>query len=143
MSRVVRTQNLGTQRTRLSKSVVLAIREILKKQVFDAEVKEMISYIVIALIAINETVDAAIEPWEKRGYWLKADRFRLDWEWVTVLSVKLKVEFNKNNLEDVIPILIEIGLKFNSIQVSERHRMGKPWIGASEEYELRELHLDD
>ena len=143
MSRIVSTQSLGTQRTRLSKSIVLAIREILKKQVFDQEVKEMAAYIVIALMAINETIDAAIVPWEKRGYWVKADRFRLDWEWATKLSTKLKDEINNNNWDEVIPVLIEIGLKFNKIQVSERHRMGQPWVGALEEYELRELHLND
>lgn len=143
MSRVVSTQNLGTQRTRLSKSIVLAIREILKKQAFDSEVKEMVAYIVIALNAINETIDAAIEPWEKRGYWVKADKFRLKWNWVIKLSGKLKSEFNKKNWDEIIPLLIEIGMKFNSIQVSERHRMGKPWVGALQEYELQELHLDD
>ena len=143
MSRVVSTQSIGIQRTRLSKSIVLSIREILKKQAFDQKVKELVAYIIIALIAIDETVEASIAPWEKRGYWIKADRFRLDWDWTVKLSKKLKSELNKNNLDEIIPVLIEVGLKFNKIQVSEKHRMGKPWVGAWEEYKLRKLHLDD
>jgi hypothetical protein len=143
LSRVFSTQSIGTQRTRLSKSIVLSIREILKKQAFDQEIKELVAYIIIALLAIDETVEASIGPWEKRGYWVKADRFRLDWDWTVKLANKLKTELNNNNWDEIIPILIEVGLKFNKIQVSDRHRMGKPWLGAWDEYKSRELHLDD
>ena len=143
MSRVLSTQSIGTQRTRLSKSVVLSIREILKKQALDQEVRELSAYIVIALMAIDETVEASIGPWEKRGYWVKADKFRLNWDWTIKLAGKLQLELNNNNLEEIIPVLIEIAQKFSKIQVSDRHRMGKPWVGAWEEYKLRELNLND
>lgn len=142
MSRVVRTQSISTQRTRLSKSIVIAIREIYKKHSYDNEVREITAYIVIALLAIGETIDMTVEPWEKRGYWVKADRFRMEWKWVLNLSRKLRNELNNNEWDSIIPLLVEIGSKFNKIQVSERHRMGKPWIGAMDEYNNRELHLD-
>ena len=30
---------------------------------------------------IADTIEDTCEPWEKRNYYLKADRFRLEWEW--------------------------------------------------------------
>ncbi len=35
----------------------------------------------LALEEINSNIDKSVEAWEKRGYWVKADKFRLDWEW--------------------------------------------------------------
>jgi hypothetical protein len=32
-----------------------------------------------ALEALTETTTSA---WEKRGYWMKADRYRMEWRWV-------------------------------------------------------------
>ena len=143
MARVVRTQSIGTQRTRLSKSIVLSIREIHKKQKFDQEVKELVAYMIIAMIAVDATVEESVAPWEKRGYWVKADRFRMDWSWAKNYPSKLRKELNDNNWDEIIPVLIKIGMKLNKIEVSEKHRMGKPWIGAWDEYILRELNIEE
>lgn len=143
MARVFRTQSLGTQRTRLSKSIVISIREIHKKQEFDQEIKEIIAYIVLALNSLEEMIDVTVQPWENRGYWVKADRFRLDWDWAKIYSANLRKELNADNWDEIIPILIKIGLKLQKIQVSVNHRMGKPWVGALEEYQLQELNKDE
>jgi hypothetical protein len=40
--------------------------------------KDLVAFIVLSLQEINNTIDSSVEAWEKRGYWIKADRFRMD-----------------------------------------------------------------
>ncbi len=43
---------------------------------------DIIAFIVLSLDEVEKTIQATLAPWEKRGYWSKADQFRLEWEWV-------------------------------------------------------------
>ena len=70
-----------TYRNRLTKSIVLAIRKLMQKGQPDKESLDMAAYIVLALEKIEESVDSSATAWEKRDYWLKADRFRMEWSW--------------------------------------------------------------
>ena len=139
MSRVISTQNLGTVRNRLSKSIVISLRELFKKQSQDSESRDLVAYIVIALKEINETVEAAVIPWEKRGYWVKTDKFRLEWGWALKSAERLRKSLNNSDWTEIVSQLVEVGLKLNKVNVSENHRMGKPWMGAYEEYQRLEL----
>ncbi len=42
---------------------------------------------------MKATVDESVTAWEKRGYWLKSERFLRDWEWIPELAA---------NIEDVV-----------------------------------------
>ena len=43
--------------------------------------RDLAAFIAISLEKIFETVETSVVAWEKKGYWVKADRFRLEWEW--------------------------------------------------------------
>ena len=63
----------STLRNRLMKSIVLAIRELFKKSEFDDDSLDLISFIIVALNQINDTIEQSAVAWEKRNYWIKAD----------------------------------------------------------------------
>ena len=86
MSRVINSESAGKDRTRLTKVVVIAIRELLRQKEPSDLSRDLIACILMSLDGIYETVDASVEAWEKRGYWLKADRFRMDWQWTKLLA---------------------------------------------------------
>ena len=79
-----------TYRNRLTKSIVLAIRKLMQKGQPDRESLDMAAYVVLALEKISESVNSSATAWEKRDYWLKADRFRMDWAWVDTRSSVLR-----------------------------------------------------
>ncbi len=65
---------------------MLAIRQLMKQSQPDDSTRDLAAYIGMALIEIGETIDISVQAWEKRGYWVKADRFRMEWEWAGSLG---------------------------------------------------------
>lgn len=95
----------------------------------------MVAFIILALREIANGIDKSVAAWEKRGYWVKADKYRMEWLWAGQYSKKLQAAFKDENWADIAGMLVEIMGQFEKIKVSNRHRMGKPWVGAYKEYE--------
>jgi hypothetical protein len=103
----------------------------------DSATYDLAAYICLALRVIHETVDQSVTAWEKRGYWLKADRFRLQWEWSNTESENMKVALLSEDWPQVALVSARVAEKLAEVEVSPRHRLGTPWIGAWDR--LREL----
>jgi hypothetical protein len=130
MSRVINPESAGKERTQLSKAVVLAVRELAKQTDVTNEAKDLAAFIALALKNISEGIDVSVTAWEKRGYWVKADRFRMDWVWTGQVADKMKVAIFTNDWGTIAMLMPQIAQKFNKIVISENHRLGKPWVGA-------------
>ena len=130
MARVINLNNVGTERKRLTKSVVIALRELMKQQSTDLSTFDLAAYISLALHAIFKTVDQSVTAWEKRGYWLKADRFRMQWEWAEVDSLEMKNALLTEDWAIVALVSARVAEKLSEVEVSKRHRLGTPWVGA-------------
>jgi len=130
LSRVYNPDNAGKQRTRLSKEVVLALRELMRQDSPDEASRDLAAFVAIALFQIQQTVEQSVVAWEKRGYWLKADRFRLDWEWSSVLGERMRSAILRDDWHTVALTAAQIGQKLMTVKIPERHRLGKPWVGA-------------
>lgn len=133
MSRVINSESAGKDRTRLTKTVVLASRELLKQKEPGELSRDLIACILMSLDGIYETVDASVEAWEKRGYWLKADRFRMDWQWTKLLADQMRPLVMSENYAELIPLIVQVLQALDTVKVSENHRLGTPWTGAWEE----------
>jgi ABC-type anion transport system duplicated permease subunit len=90
LSRVINPDSVGKERTRLTKSIVLCIRELAKQSDVTAETKDQAAYIALALQAIADGIDVSVAAWEKRDYWVKADKFRMEWMWAGQVAAKMK-----------------------------------------------------
>lgn len=130
MSRVINPESAGKDRTRLTKGIVLAIRELARQSDVNDEARDLAAFISLALRTIYEGVDVSVLAWEKRGYWVKADRFRMDWMWTGQYADKIKVAIFTDDWATIAMTIPQIAQKLNKIEVSENHRLGKPWVGA-------------
>ncbi|MDH5507578.1 MAG: hypothetical protein OEZ02_10190, partial [Anaerolineae bacterium] len=70
MSRIIQTDGVGKERTRLTRAVVLAIREMMNQTQTNARTRDLAAFIVLALEAIAANIDKTVTPWEKRDYWI-------------------------------------------------------------------------
>jgi hypothetical protein len=129
LSRLIKTDTAGKDRTRLTKSIVLAVRELAKQKDVTPEAKDLAAFIVMALQTISEGIDESVAAWEKRGYWVKADRFRMEWIWTGQYAEKMKVALFTNDWGTIAMLMPQIAMKLNKIQIAENHRLGKPWVG--------------
>lgn len=137
MSRLINPDSVGKERTRLSKSIVLCIRELGKQSKVTPETKDQAAFIALALQTISEGIDSSVAAWEKRDYWVKADKFRMEWMWAAQYSAKLKGAVLEDDWATIAAMLPAIAQKFSKIEVSDNHRLGKPWSSA---YKLLALH---
>ncbi len=130
MGRVINLDGVGKKRNQLIKAVVIALRELAQQRTPDDSTRDLAAFIALSLNAVAETIERSVTPWEKRGYWVKADRFRLEWEW----SGKVGDVLHQAVLvDDWATIAQNAGIaaeKLSRVNVSTRHRMGKPWVGA-------------
>ena len=127
----IKNQESGTTlRNRLSRGIVLAIRLLMEQGAPDDDSLDKIAFVVLALNKIAESVDASATAWEKRDYWVKADAFRMEWEWVLDSSERLKDALLAQDWAQIASELIVVGQKLNKVQISPKNRIGEPWIGA-------------
>jgi len=130
LSRIIKTESAGKDRTRLSRSIVLALRELMRQAEPGEESRDLAAYIALALLEIHETIDVSVQAWEKRGYWVKADRFRMEWEWSGSMGQRMAQAVRDDEWGSIAMLSVQIAQRFMSIKLPERHRLGSPWVGA-------------
>lgn len=132
MGRVINPEGAGKERTQLVRSVVLALRELMQQNTTDQKTRDLAAYIALALQAIDATVEVSVAAWEKRDYWLKADRFRMEWAWAGRLGENMRQAVLSEDWPRVAQTAAAVAEKVQSIVVPKRHGLGEPWHGALE-----------
>lgn len=130
MSRVINPEGVGKERTRLVKSIVLAMRELMRQPEPDDHSRDLAAYIALALQAIFDTIEPSVGAWEKKGYWVKADRFRMEWAWTERTAKQMREAVLRDDWPTIATLVIQMGGKFNNVDVPVRNRLGEPWVGA-------------
>ena len=132
MGRIIKTGSAGKDRLLLEKGIVIAIRELSKQTSTDNTTRDLVAYIAISLIAIGNTIDESVSAWEKRGYWVKADKYRMEWSWSTRMGEDLKNAVIKDDWGNIAQITAQVTQKMSKVNVSPRNRLGTPWVGSWE-----------
>ncbi|HEY3311198.1 MAG TPA: hypothetical protein VGK00_06110 [Anaerolineales bacterium] len=127
---IINPESAGKERTTLSKGIVLAIRELAKQNDTGTDARDMAAFIVLALAQISTGIDVSVAAWEKRGYWVKADRFRMDWLWAGIYADKMKTGLLADDWAVVAVTMTQVAQKLSKVEVAPGHRLGKPWVGA-------------
>jgi len=130
LTRIINLDSTGKQRTYLTRSIVVALRELAMKTDVDEQTRDLVAYVVIALQSISKTIDTTVQAWEKRGYWIKSDRYRLEWMWTEEMGKKMETALKKEDWQSLAIYTAKVSEKLNNVTVSTRHRLGKPWEGA-------------
>lgn len=130
MSPIINPDSAGKERTRLSKAIVLAVRQLAKQSQVTQEARDLAAFIAMALRIISDGIDVSVAAWEKRDYWIKADKFRMEWTWTGQFADKMKTAVLTDDWGTVAMLSAQIAQKFGKIVVSENNRLGKPWVGA-------------
>ena len=131
MGRVINLENSGKQRKQLSREVVLALRVLAQQNETNSTTQDLVAFISINLQKISLTVDSSVVAWEKRDYWVKADRFRLEWAWCENYANLLKDALKVEKWDESALISAKVAEKLKDVKLPQKHNIGSPWIGAS------------
>jgi len=135
MSRLINPDSAGKERTKMTRAIALAVRELARTNP-DAnsgqlnEARDLAAFIALALESVAETIEVSVAAWEKRNYWVKADKFRMDWRWAGQLASQMREAATKEDWGSVAQVAMRVAMKVQSIKISDKHRMGRPWEGS-------------
>ncbi len=130
MSRVINPDSSGKERTKLTKSIVKAIRQLMIQTKPDQNTRDLAAYIILGLEDIYKSIDISVLAWEKRGYWVKADRFRIDWEWTLQFSKQMREALVNEDWAQIALMAAKTAQKFNNVKIAVNNRIGEPWVDA-------------
>ena len=130
MGRVINPDGVGKERTRLTRAIVLALRELMRQNEPDDKTRDLAAFIVLALEQVSATIDVSVEAWEKRDYWVKADRYRMEWAWSGRLAQKMRSALMAGDWQTVAITAAQVAEKLKNVDVPQRHKLGTPWDGA-------------
>jgi len=130
LSRIINPESAGKERKQYCRMIIRPLREMMKKQEVDNVCKDMVAFIAIALARIDETIDVSVAAWEKKGYWVKADRFRMDWRWAGIYGKEMANAVFENNWNSSAILSVKIADKLKNETLPVRHKLGTPWEGA-------------
>ncbi len=130
MGRVININNPTKVRNHHRRTIAEILHRLTKKSAMDAESRDMAAFIVYALRDIYDGVEQSAAAWEKRGYWMKAERFLREWRW----SIETAADFEdvlRHEAWDLLPELL-IGLmpRFADLKVKRLLRQVDHWEGA-------------
>ena len=125
LSRIINPDSAGKERTRLTKAVVLAIRELAQQSGPGDDSRDLAAFISLALSVIAATIEVSVAAWEKRDYW--AGQY----------AEKMRRAVFAEDWAAIAQIATQTAQKLNKIVVAPRHRLGRPWVGAWEELKKR------
>ena len=99
-----------------------AIRSLVAQPSPDERSKDLVAFIIISLRAINASIEGSVEAWEKRGYWVKADRFRLQWEWTARFANNLFSALESFDWSRIVVLIIQLGQRFQNVRIPKNMR---------------------
>ena len=130
MSRVINTNNPGKVRSANMRTIAEFLRLVGGKKEIDAEAKDILAALVFLMREIHGSAQVTVQAWEKRGYWMKADRFMREWEWSAEMAANLE-DVIRNDAWDLIPrLLAELAPQTAGVQIKSMTRSPSSWRGA-------------
>lgn len=134
MSRIISTQRPGKIRNQHRRTVAEALRRLSQKPQLDGEAKDLAALVVFSLHGIADTVEQTIDAWEKRNYYIKAERFRQQWRWLDRITDELSAVLYKGRWDEIPAVLARLASHFADIKIKQMTRKPILWQGAYEKF---------
>jgi hypothetical protein len=129
MSRVINTNNPNKQRNKNRRLIAELLRRMSGKPTIDDEARDMAAAVVLALKEIDDGLNVTMAAWEKRGYWMKAEKFHQEWSWTNEAAANLD-DVIRHEAWDLLPnLLLDLFPRFADVQIAKYTRKEDAWEG--------------
>ncbi len=95
-----------------------------------AEERDILAFLALGLAQLQASVVETTSAWERRSYWVKADRFRQQWEWVPRNLTRLEASLDRSDLIQAGACGLEIAAALAHLKVKPGRAKTRPWVGA-------------
>lgn len=129
MSRVINTNNPNKLRNKNRRLVAELLRRMSGKATIDQEAQDMAAAMVLALKEIDDGLAVTMNAWEKRGYWMKAEKFYQEWSWTKEAAANLD-DVIRYEAWDLLPnLLLDLFPRFADVKIAKYTRKAEAWAG--------------
>jgi hypothetical protein len=135
LSRIIKPQSASSLRKKIMQTLAHSLNWAARSQGDQSDIKEVAAYIILGLRQISESVDQTATAWEKRDYWLKADRFRLDWIWADHSLRRLEAALQTEDWGELMAGFGELAGFISHMKVPKKLETTQPWDGAYQAWE--------
>jgi hypothetical protein len=131
VARIIRTESGTTRRNRILNGMALALRAVAgRPDVSEGEAREVLAFLALSLAELNESVEETVRAWERREYWLKADRFRSEWGWAASIQGALDRALSSGDWPRAQACGMELANVLADRRLRPRETTSRPWSGA-------------
>lgn len=135
MSQVINRNNYSNQRSSYLRFISTALERYDNNKTTIEEKRDITVFVLLTLLEIQKSIQKTIQPWEKRGYWVKADQFRAEWQWVDLVCNGLQKKIRQQEwsmLGSELSVIRKACLDFPPYQ---RLQVKDPWKGSWQKWQ--------
>jgi hypothetical protein len=130
VSRVIRPEAASRTRERLLEGASLALQGLDAASPGGDDQLDRLAFAHLCLSEARRSAEETVEAWEKRGYWVKADRFRAEWDWLGPAEAGLTEALAAGDIDTAVSRAKSFRDRLPQARPG-RNRMGpSPWEGA-------------
>ncbi len=138
MTRIIRTESPARTREKILQSLASAIHCYTQEETSKAQQKDICAFALLSLRALSASIDQTAKAWENRDYWIKADRLRSEWDWISKSYNELLHALQSNDIISALKFLQSISGNFDAMPLPKRKSNQDLWKGAWKKW--KELH---
>jgi len=144
VARLIKTgETPAKKRHACMRSCAEALRLLAQRTTFDEEARDMTAFVVFNLRGVYQTIDDSAQVWDERGYWKRAEALRETWRWSRTTADRMRKLILTDKWEEIIPVLLELVPRVNSITVANITRDADWWCGALRALQEEEAQKTD
>ena len=119
--------------------LAMALRWAIQQEASNSGMQDLTAFVIMALSEINASVARTAEAWEKRGYWLKADRFVHQWSWVSRAKHDLDTALSEADVAGIAQAFARLAPHLAQVASPRRLPSEPPWEGAWQVWKTKRL----
>ena len=130
--RIIHTDgNPTTQRNRLRRTLAEALHRLGDAPAPTDTNRDLVALLVYILRQLQAGVEQSAAAWDKRDYYMKAERFRQEWAWCGPMERLLTHALRYGPWDEVAELLPTLRQQVAEIQVTKLTRDETLWAGAA------------
>ncbi len=131
MSPVIRPESAARARGRILGAIAYTLRVGAGDPTANpTERRDMLAFVALALRQLSQSVEDTAGAWERRGYWVKADKFRQEWGWADDVARELRLVLGNGDETGAAMLASSIASHLGRARIPSKLKMTKPWQDA-------------
>jgi hypothetical protein len=133
MSCIINSDTPGKRRTSILKLLANLLPEIKSVNPTQSTRNDIAAFVILSLSEVEKTINDTVIPWEKKGYWTKAQQFGAEWNWALAVKNQLMNAETAKGWTEWPDALEQLEKRLVEIKPT-RKKMGAFWEGSYERY---------